>query len=281
MKINPNTTIVDLSFNLSGSLAGVPALLSQLPTGERLGWGDGTRIPFIWEDVDTLRYGQTWTPTLAGLDVELSVPVYNTEAVNKAPYTTDLQDVEAATAWGNRMLEVLGEGSSWIPFTELGFIPDTEQFKGLRFRVFAPESPALLPDYPNGAWMTIEARTYDGDYSEEGWLDILTPAFLDEDRFNIITFTSIDPELGTDGDGTFYILDAYPVDIVNVDGNNCLAIPAGKEKWVNSEDFTWLPLSRPDSYLRILEVESWEDLKLSVSDRGWSFEHNFFVKLIK
>lgn len=102
MKINPNTTILDVAYNLSGSLAGIPAILSQLPTGERIGFDN---MPEVWEDVPVDSYGQTWTPDLDGLDVELSVEVYNTPAVNKAPYSTDMKCIDVAAFAGNALYQ--------------------------------------------------------------------------------------------------------------------------------------------------------------------------------
>jgi hypothetical protein len=102
MKINSITTIVDLAFNLSGSLAGIPVILSQLPAGERIGFDV---LPEVWEDVEDI--GQTWTPNLAGRDIEVQVESYNTPAVNKAPYSTDMKCIDVASEWGNGLLRTL------------------------------------------------------------------------------------------------------------------------------------------------------------------------------
>lgn len=100
MKINPNTTIVDLAFNLSGSLAGIPAALSQLPASGRVGLD---AIPPVWEDIDDI--GQTWTPSLEGVEIDITLDVYNPTAVQKAPYTTNKQIIDVASSWGNTVLE--------------------------------------------------------------------------------------------------------------------------------------------------------------------------------
>lgn len=100
MRINPSTTIVDLAFNLSGSLAGIPAALSQLPVGERIGFAT---LPELWEDVEDI--GQTWTPALDGIEVDISVEAYNPTAIQKAPYSSDTECIDVASEWGNALLE--------------------------------------------------------------------------------------------------------------------------------------------------------------------------------
>lgn len=102
MKINSVTTIVDLAFNLSGSLAGIPVILSQLPASGRVGFD---ALPAVWEDVEDI--GQTWTPSLAGLDIEVQVESYNAPAVSKAPYSSDMECIGVATGWGNNLLQTL------------------------------------------------------------------------------------------------------------------------------------------------------------------------------
>ena len=99
MIVNTSITIVDLAFNLSGSLAGIPAVLSQLPVGKRIGFAS---LPAPWED--TYEAGQTWTPSLDGLDLAIEVEVYNPIAMQKAPYTTDFVVLNESTAWGTQFL---------------------------------------------------------------------------------------------------------------------------------------------------------------------------------
>lgn len=102
MKINGITTIVDLSLNLSGSLAGIPALLNQLPAGPRLGLDD---YPEVWEDVDDI--GQTWTPNLADRELELTTRVLNPQGVAKAPFSSNIPMLSEAAEWGSRFEQML------------------------------------------------------------------------------------------------------------------------------------------------------------------------------
>lgn len=102
MRINSITTIVDLAFNLSGSLAGIPAALSQLPVGEKIGFAT---LPKLWEDV--LDIGQTWTPSLEGVEIDITLDVYNPTVVQKAPYSSDMKCINVASEWGNTLLRTL------------------------------------------------------------------------------------------------------------------------------------------------------------------------------
>lgn len=103
MEIKENTTIVDVAFNLYGSLAGIPAILRQLPVSERIGFDT---LPGMGEDVADI--GQTWTPDLAGKDITIKVEkVYNTLGVAKAPYSTDLYRIGAAVRYGEGIIETL------------------------------------------------------------------------------------------------------------------------------------------------------------------------------
>lgn len=95
--IKPNTTIVDVAYNLTGSLAGIPVVLNQLPTGDRIGF---EQMPFAYEDVPSDRLGQTWTPQLDGLTLDLTVEVYDAVAKDKAPYSTNLFDLQPAIDFG-------------------------------------------------------------------------------------------------------------------------------------------------------------------------------------
>lgn len=104
MKIEPNTTIIDVALNLSGSLAGIPAVLEQLPAGPRIGLRE---LPELWDEITTV--GQSWTPNLEGLDVTLDVPVYNVEAVRKAPYSTNLFSLQKVIEFGNFAMRALVE----------------------------------------------------------------------------------------------------------------------------------------------------------------------------
>ena len=114
MKIKENTTIVDTAFNLYGSLTGIPAILRQLPVGERIGFDT---FPEMGEDVADI--GQTWTPDLAGKDVDIKVDkIYNTLGVAKAPYSTDLYRVGAAVRYGEELIE------TFLP-------PDTTEYENM------------------------------------------------------------------------------------------------------------------------------------------------------
>lgn len=115
MKIKENTTIVDTAFNLYGSLTGIPAILRQLPVGERIGFDT---LPEMGEDVADI--GQTWTPDLAGKDVDIKVDkIYNTLGVAKAPYSTDLYRIGAAVRYGEELIE------TFLP-------PDTTEYENMR-----------------------------------------------------------------------------------------------------------------------------------------------------
>ena len=93
--IKQNTSVVDVAFNLSGSLTGLPAVVEQLPVGERVGFDT---MPDI---------GQTWTPDLQGMTLDLSVPIYDTLGRAKAPYSTNLFMLQKAITDGETYLETL------------------------------------------------------------------------------------------------------------------------------------------------------------------------------
>lgn len=102
MKIKPNTTIVDLALNLSGSVAAIPTVLEQLPVGTPIGFDD---LPEVWEDVDDI--GQTWTPDIEGLELTINAPLYNVEGQAKAPYSTNIDALAPAILAGNFSLSRL------------------------------------------------------------------------------------------------------------------------------------------------------------------------------
>lgn len=104
-KIPENTTVLDVSFNLSGSLSGLPETLAQIkPTSLQYGFDD---TPDLWDDVTGI--GQTWTPELEGVTLELDVQKINQNgesplnepAAAKAPFTTNKKGLAAAEAWGS------------------------------------------------------------------------------------------------------------------------------------------------------------------------------------
>lgn len=118
MKINENTSVVDVALNLSGSLAGLPVVVEQLPVGEPVGFD---AMPLPGEDVEDI--GQTWTPDLQGKDVELDVPVYNPSAQQKEPYTTNMSEIAPVIAdgeeWINALLSDKTQGKRMVRVTDL------------------------------------------------------------------------------------------------------------------------------------------------------------------
>lgn len=100
--IKQNTSVVDVAFNLSGSLTGLPAVVKQLPVGERVGFDT---MPEMWQDAPDI--GQTWTPDLQGMTLDLSVPIYDTLGQAKAPYSTNLFMLQKAITDGETYLETL------------------------------------------------------------------------------------------------------------------------------------------------------------------------------
>lgn len=62
-------------------------------------------LPNIWRDVADI--GQTWTPDLQGLELDLNVPVYDTLGKEKAPYSTDLFALKQAITDGEGYLKTL------------------------------------------------------------------------------------------------------------------------------------------------------------------------------
>lgn len=111
MKIEPNTTIVDVSLNLSGSITGIPAALDQLPAGDRIGFDD---LPDLGEDVEDI--GQTWTPDLVGRQLDIELPLYDTLGQEKQPYSTDLVKMKSVVTDGEGWVQPITEGR---PFSSL------------------------------------------------------------------------------------------------------------------------------------------------------------------
>jgi len=99
MIVKPNTSVVDVALNLTGSIAGLPRLLAQLPAGARVGFDD---LPELHQDVSDV--GQTWTPDLVGMDLNINLPMFNPRAADKQPYSTHLPSVQAAIDLGNDYL---------------------------------------------------------------------------------------------------------------------------------------------------------------------------------
>lgn len=62
-------------------------------------------MPAVWQDVGDI--GQTWTPDLQGMELDLDVPVYDTLGKEKAPYSTDLFALQRAITDGEGYLRTL------------------------------------------------------------------------------------------------------------------------------------------------------------------------------
>lgn len=62
-------------------------------------------LPNVWRDVADI--GQTWTPDLQGMELDLDVPVYDTLGKEKAPYSTDLFALQRAITDGEGYLKTL------------------------------------------------------------------------------------------------------------------------------------------------------------------------------
>lgn len=159
MKINENTSVVDVALNLSGSLAGLPVVVEQLPVGEPVGFD---AMPLPGEDVEDI--GQTWTPDLQNKEVDLDVPVYNPSAQQKEPYTTNLHRIAPAISdgeeWINALLAEQTNGSiKRVTDLSVGF-----NLRGCRL-VFTMThlKPKTVP-----AAISLNTRNYKGkDYTGE------------------------------------------------------------------------------------------------------------------
>lgn len=121
--VNPNQTAVDVSFDLSGSLTGLPFLLDQLPRGERIGFDT---IPQLGEDVDDV--GQTWTPNIQDQSFVLALTTYNELATQKRPYGTNIAALQTAINWGNDFLSGLDDGDFLTDDFEYFLVDDFELF---------------------------------------------------------------------------------------------------------------------------------------------------------
>lgn len=96
------TTAVDVALNLTGSIAGLPIVLSQLPVGMRVGID---AIPAQGHDV--MDIGQTWTPNLAGMTLEFEAPIFNPVAREKRPFSTPIAAIETAVQEGIGWIQAL------------------------------------------------------------------------------------------------------------------------------------------------------------------------------
>lgn len=131
MIVKTNQTAIDVSFDICGSLAGFPTLLSQLPTGERIGFDD---VPTL-DDVADI--GQTWTPELEGVDIDVAIKIYIAETLSKAPFGTDLKGLENAITWGENLLPTLFD---YTGYTEFDYLED-EVPDELKYDVHVNQTP--------------------------------------------------------------------------------------------------------------------------------------------
>jgi len=123
MKVKKNQTVVDVTFDLCGSLAGLPSLLSQLEGGKRIGF---ETLPEVWNVIDEV--GQTWTPDLQDLTLSVELPIYNALAVKKKPYGTDILPLQKAIEWGNTMLKTFLSTESVTDSDEGYLVDDNDNY---------------------------------------------------------------------------------------------------------------------------------------------------------
>ena len=113
MTTNENQSPLDIVFGLCGSLAGYVSFLSQLTAGTRIGFDDYTALG----DVDDI--GQTWTPDIEASEIDdVELTTYNDDAIDKAPYNTNLESIQAAVDWGNDIIDSMFERDDWTDFDE-------------------------------------------------------------------------------------------------------------------------------------------------------------------
>lgn len=274
MRINDITTIVDLAFNLSGSLAGIPVILSQLPVGEKIGFDT---LPEVWEDVEDI--GQTWTPNLAGQDIEVRIENYNAPAVNKAPYSSDMKCIDAASEWGNLLLEVL-TNPTWV---RLDSLKSGDRLENSSLRIFSAPTDVLY--VPSGLSERPAAVTAFPLY-ELTSSSICLEFFYSATRFGLRINDSADL---TNRTYVRYALGDY--ELLEDDTTKVIALPANGTIWqltdysigskVSIEYFKnadGLELPIPFS-LEIRTPDKGFSMLRPVNDHVWSFGEGIFVKL--
>lgn len=274
MKINNIATIVDLAFNLSGSLAGIPVILPQLPVGERVGFDT---LPDVWEDIDDI--GQTWTPDLDGVEVDITVEAYNPTAIQKAPYSTDMKCIDVATGWGNSLLEALTD-PTWV---RLDSLKSGDRIENSSLRVFS--APTDVMYVPSGVserpTTTVAFPLY--ELTSSG---ISLEFFYSATRFGLRINDSADPNNRT---YIRYTLGDY--ELLDDDTTKVTAIPAKGSIWeltdysigskVSQEIFTNadnLELPIPFN-LEIILPDSGFSMLQPANYNAWSFGEGIFVKL--
>lgn len=265
MKINNITTIVDLAFNLSGSLAGIPVILPQLPVGERVGFD---ALPEIWEDVDDI--GQTWTPDLDGVEVDITVEAYNPTAVQKAPYTTDIGCIEHAARWGNVLLDVL-ESGEYVAVTDIPM--DVTYVDSIR--VINLNEPIIIKANRSASYSSFANFVYVTPTSPNlvQYIDFgSAPTVSSKPQFNLAFSTNV------------YIAEVLRATLnFAADGATAELTP-----WFASSVFPTNPNLENDWFdadvkvptlYAVAQSQAERDMWKAPFDTGWAFERNIFVKI--
>lgn len=274
MKINPDTTIVDLAFNLSGSLAGIPAALSQLPVGERVGFAT---LPNVWEDAYDI--GQTWTPELEDVEADITIDTYNPTAIQKAPYSTDIICIDVASEWGNSLLEALTD-PTWV---RLNSLKSGDLIENSSLRIFsAPTDVLYVPSGVSERPTEVTAFSLYELTSGQLYLEF----FYSATRFGLRINDPTDPTSRT---YVRYALGDY--ELLDDDTTKVMAIPTKGSIWefsdysigskVSVEAFKNVDsLELPIPFnLEIVGPDSGFSMLQPVNDHSWSFGENIFVKL--
>jgi len=120
-RVETNQTLVDVVFDLSGSLTAITTLLFQLDEGDRIGFDS---IPETWEDTNTI--GQTWTPDVQQQYLDINLPVYNLLSVKKKRYNTDILLLLPAITWGNESLAGVIDRGDFLVDDDYVFLTDDD-----------------------------------------------------------------------------------------------------------------------------------------------------------
>lgn len=97
-------SIVDVAFNTSGSLTALPDIIAALPAGDRIGFADEA-----WDGREIDAWGQSWTPDVRNVEIDVDVPIYNELALRKARFDSPFNAMNAANDWGIQALEDLNK----------------------------------------------------------------------------------------------------------------------------------------------------------------------------
>jgi hypothetical protein len=265
MRINPSTTIVDLAFNLSGSLAGIPAALSQLPVGEKIGFAT---LPKLWEDVSDI--GQTWTPSLEGVEIDITLDVYNPTAVQKAPYTTDIGCIEHAASWGNALLDVL-ESGEYVAVTDIPM--DVTYVDSVR--VINLNEPIIIKANRSASYSSFVNFVY------------VTPT--SPNLVQYIDFGSAPTVSSTPQFNLAFSTDRYIANVIRAQLNFAAdGATAELTPWFASSVFPANPNLENDWFdadvkvptlYAVAQSQAERDIWKAPFDTGWAFERNIFVKI--